>query len=528
MKPATADEKEGQPTKRNRRGLLWFLLGVLLATAALLTVKVARPGLLEELLPEARIAGFDDPDGDRVSLVGLLWNTVRYRYGPPAPDPEVERTNRYPTDESTPSVEPAAGAKPPTESVNPTAPSAFDPLALLGSLFGKAGADANDPPPGPVVVPAARPDQAQDDADETRQDRPGASELFAWLKSPRDDGQKNPAASYGQPSGPNRPLPLTARGTEEKAVPATRDESPPVRTRKMAAPQLHIHVPPANSTRLASAAVNTRSKDYHLLQSPRAGDSTYYLLSDRPGPSGRKTLRVWRLDAHRKSPDAFEEFAAGNALKGLCPGNIIGFDLFHALGRYHLIYSLAGDLFEARSTDGLRFDRSSRLSVNTGFAERDPTVSPDGRWLAFTSNRSRSGLRSAGGRVYLARRASPDSAYQLPEAIPGSRNAFAENFPEFLESGNRRFLLFYGGHDRHELRSVEIAGGRPLVPVPVRLTGRGFRGKYPSHSWSRARGGTLFFSRNTGRGRIDFDLTQAYLRAIEEITLEVPEEAADD
>jgi serine/threonine-protein kinase len=100
----------------------------------------------------------------------------------------------------------------------------------------------------------------------------------------------------------------------------------------------------------------------------------------------------------------------------------------------------------------------------TEFLERAPTFSPDGRWVAYSSDES--------GR---------DEVYVRPFPGPGGRvqvSTGGGTEPAWSPDGRE---LFYRSADRFEVVSVEIGGAFRVLSRPRAL----FEGRYYAYSWQR-------------------------------------------
>jgi serine/threonine-protein kinase len=90
----------------------------------------------------------------------------------------------------------------------------------------------------------------------------------------------------------------------------------------------------------------------------------------------------------------------------------------------------------------LQRDGEAKPRVETVFAERSPTVSPDGRWLAYHSNES--------GRVEL---------YVRPYPPPGGRERVSSNGGRSAVWSRDGRELFYLEGDRLMAVSIDTAAG---------------------------------------------------------------------
>ena len=94
--------------------------------------------------------------------------------------------------------------------------------------------------------------------------------------------------------------------------------------------------------------------------------------------------------------------------------------------------------------------------MTTAFAERDPAISPDGRWLAYTSN------ESGRAEVYVRPFPSGGGRWQISDA--------GGAFPRWARNGKELFYLDRTGR----LVSVALPGGDPRragAPRPLYDTG---------------------------------------------------------
>ena len=278
------------------------------------------------------------------------------------------------------------------------------------------------------------------------------------------------------------------------------------------------------STRLNSKVIDSPYKDYNLIQSPLEGDDHYYMLTNRSrdfkGPTNyRHRLKIIRIKAVHNLETGLDSFPGKTEfLKGLPEGDKIGFGMFYNSGKFYVVYSIGGTIYQSSSVDGLRFKGGQKLNVNSRAFERDPAISSDGKMIAFASNRHFLGNKKFGSRgylymhTYIAFRASAEGKFGKAIMIKDSLNLNGLSFPVILRLEGSDFVLFHRNTRVNTafLCSSEIRNKRPIYPVKVKVKGIPALWKYLSMSGTKMRGRTLFVSYRVKSKNFD----QAHVRII--------------
>lgn len=248
--------------------------------------------------------------------------------------------------------------------------------------------------------------------------------------------------------------------------------------------------------------INGPGKDYNLYRSP-VTDSRFYFLSDRVNtlfktnekdftsklprsvlkkvkgqkndPSGTGFLEIVTVEAanNKEGRLVFYNSTFTN-IKDLHSGNKLGYTLYQNESKLNIIYSAEGDLHRAQSTDGINFELIyPMLSVNSElYTDRDPSVSPDGKILAFASSRNmESNIR--GTQLFISTRESIQSEWNDPVCVPYAMNSLNELFPVIFQYKDRYFVFVRvfdnadQGEYKETIHSIEIREGIvfPMVPV---------------------------------------------------------------
>lgn len=242
------------------------------------------------------------------------------------------------------------------------------------------------------------------------------------------------------------------------------------------------------TTRLKEV-VNSPRRDYRLRQSPRSGDSYYYIMSNRIDG----IFRILRLETTINN--GLEIFHKKHEIVKIPEVNssIIGYDMCFTNGEYHLVYSHNCNLYEATSEDGLNFDNVHELNMSTDSCERDPALSSDCMNLAFSRSYVDGKMKYEKARVYYTKRsASDDEDFEEPNYISSSYNFEGSNAPFFYFHKNVTYIIFSRNMEQPELCSSEIRpDGSALLPVSMDVN---VQGKYPFCSFTKRRGWTCFIS----------------------------------
>lgn len=128
----------------------------------------------------------------------------------------------------------------------------------------------------------------------------------------------------------------------------------------------------------------------------------------------------------------------------------------------------------------------------------DPTISPDGRFLYFASNRE-PGAGTLGFDLYVAARSDPQAPFGAPTRINAVSTPAIEAFPFVAARGDELFWVRSNGMPAGIRRSAIVGGAvSPAETAPVDTVQGGDQA--PVLSWD---GETLYFSRFSTNGSAD-------------------------
>lgn len=247
--------------------------------------------------------------------------------------------------------------------------------------------------------------------------------------------------------------------------------------------------------------INGAGKDYNLYRSP-VDENRFYFLSDRTNTvfktnekdfrnkvsrklynkiknqknddSGTGFLEIVTLESAKNKNDKMVFYNSKfSSIKDLHQGNKLGYTLYNHNGKLRIIYSAEGDLHTAESTDGVNFEPLEPMDIiNSGlYTDRDPSISPDGRILAFASSRNmESNIR--GTQLFISVRENINSPWKEPVVVPYAMNSLNELFPVIFQYEDRYFVFVRvfnneEGEYKENLYSIEIREGIvfPMVPL---------------------------------------------------------------
>ncbi len=244
--------------------------------------------------------------------------------------------------------------------------------------------------------------------------------------------------------------------------------------------------------------INTKGKDYHLVQSPFPNSKKYFFLSDRKLDGGNKMGLLEIMTADAKFADSENKEVFSNPqhinLKEFTKGNKLGFALFSnpSTGKLEIYYSNSGTLYKATSDDGTKFSKPKILkNLNSTRLDRDPSISPDGKTMVFASSRN---LKSShqGVELFVCFRDDISKEFSNPIYIPDTNNSANELFPSIYQSSIGTFAFFIkyskiGQSYKRILYSMEIKD-KTIYPIVEFSKGSDIPYKYITVSYAEIKG----------------------------------------
>lgn len=204
--------------------------------------------------------------------------------------------------------------------------------------------------------------------------------------------------------------------------------------------------------------INLPGKDYNLIKDPTPNSNRYYFITDRKLVKNNKKqifdvkkIRTGLLEIitfeskfNTKTKNLIFINPQYVNFKPSSRSNKLGFSLFYNTKekKLEMFYAAKGNIQHASSKDGINFYQDKLLKkLNSKFTDRDPSISSDGKILAFSSARNfRSNI--AGLQLFIAFRQNTNSQFEKPIAVTDAINSINELFPSIIQNRSGTFVLF--------------------------------------------------------------------------------------